>query len=83
VITQELVCQGSSLTRKPAPVKNRIEDLWYPDEDGEITELTQGFSLARKYSSKQLREIERRSMKKRKFASQIILRNSGEEIKAN
>jgi hypothetical protein len=83
LVRQELVCQGSSLTRKPAPVKNRIEDLWYTDEDGEIIELVQGFSLARKYSSKQLREIDRRSTKKRKFASQIILINSGEGIKAN
>jgi hypothetical protein len=83
VIAQELVCQGSSLTRKPTPVKNWIEEIWYPDEDGEIIELTQGFSLARKYSSKQLREIDRRSTKQRKFASQIILINLGEGMKAN
>jgi hypothetical protein len=81
MMKQKIVCQ-SSLTRKPSPVKNRIEELWYPDEDGEITERTKGFSLARKYSSKQLREIERRSMKKRKFASRIILGNSGEGMKA-
>jgi len=80
VLEQELVCQGISLTRKPAPVnKNRIEVLWYPDEDGKMKESMQGISLARKYSSKQLREIERRSNKNRKFASQIILLNLRED----
>ena len=62
----KMVCQAHCLTRKPTPVKNRIEEILYPDEDGEIIELTQGFSLARKYSSKQLREIDRRSTKQRK-----------------
>jgi hypothetical protein len=63
---QKVVCQDTFLTRKPSPVKNRIEKLCYPDEDGEIIERTQGFSLARKYSSMQLREIDRRSTKQRK-----------------
>jgi hypothetical protein len=79
----DIVCQDLRLTRKPAPVKNRIEELWYPDEADEITERVQGFSLAREYSSKQLREIKRRRMKKRKLVSRIISRVSRKEVRAN
>jgi hypothetical protein len=54
------VRQGLILTREPSPVENRVEEWHYPVEDGEI----RGFSLAPIYSVKQLREIERRSIKR-------------------
>jgi hypothetical protein len=63
----KVVCQDEFLARKPTPAEVRIEESWYPIEDGEITERIQGFSLAPPYSSKQLREIQRRHIKKRKL----------------
>lgn len=54
-----MVCQDLILAREPNPAENRAEERPYPVEDGEIRE----FSLAPIYSSKQLREIERRSIK--------------------
>jgi hypothetical protein len=62
----KVICQDF-LAREPAPADVRIEESWYPMEDGEITERVQGFSLAPPYSSKQLREIQRRQIKKRKI----------------
>jgi hypothetical protein len=62
----KVICQDF-LVREPAPADVRIEESWYPIEDGEITERIQGFSLAPPYSSKQLREIQRRQIKKRKL----------------
>jgi hypothetical protein len=55
----KMVCRDLILAREPNPVENRAEEWPYPVEDGEI----RGFSLAPIYSSKQLREIERRSIK--------------------
>jgi hypothetical protein len=62
----KVICQDF-LVREPTPAKVRIEEAWYPIEDGEITERVQGFSLAPPYSSRQLREIQRRHIKKCKL----------------
>jgi hypothetical protein len=75
----KVICQDF-LAREPTPAEVRIEESWYPIKDGEITERVQGFSLAPPYSSKQLREIQRRNIKKRK----LDLRRQagfGEEVK--
>ena len=61
-----VICQDF-LAREPTPAESRIEESWYPIENGEITERVQGFSLAPPYFSKQLREIQRRQIKKRKI----------------
>ena len=61
-----VICQDF-LAREPAPAERRIEQSWYPIENGEITERVQGFSLAPPYSSRQLREIQRRHIKRRKL----------------
>jgi hypothetical protein len=66
-----IVCQ-SVLAWEPSPVVNRVEEYQYPVKDGEIIEQVQGFSLAPQYSLKQLREIERRIIKKRKLGSQRV-----------
>jgi hypothetical protein len=63
----QIVCQELLLAREPTPAERRIEESWYPIEDGEITERVQGLSLAPLYSSKQLREIQRRHIKNRKL----------------
>jgi hypothetical protein len=63
----QIVCQEIILAREPTPAEVRIEESWYPIEDGEITERVQGFSLAPPYSSRQLREIRRRHIKKCKL----------------
>jgi hypothetical protein len=55
----KMVCRDQILAREPNPADNRVEERTYPVEDGEI----RGFSLAPTYSLKQLREIERRSIK--------------------
>jgi hypothetical protein len=67
MVNTKVVCQNVDLAREPTPAEDRIEESWYPIEDGEITENVQGFSLAPPYSSKQLREIQRRHIKKRKL----------------
>lgn len=63
----KVICQNVDLAREPTPADVRIEEPWYPIEDGEITERVQGFSLAPPYSYRQLREIQRRHIKKRKL----------------
>jgi hypothetical protein len=63
----KMVCQNQILAREPTPAEGRIEKTWYPMEDGETTERVQGFSLAPPYSSRQLREIQRRHIKKCKL----------------
>jgi hypothetical protein len=55
----QVVCQNY-VARELSPAENRVEERPYPVEDGEI----RGFSLAPKYSLKQLREIERRRRNK-------------------
>ncbi len=55
----KMICRDQILAWEPSPVENRVEEWHYPVEDGEI----RGFSLAPKYSSMQLREIERRRIK--------------------
>ena len=67
MVKTKVVCQDEFLAREPTPEEVRIEESWYPIEDGEITERVQGFSLAPPYSSKQLREIQRIKIKKRKL----------------
>jgi hypothetical protein len=67
MVNTKVVCQDEFLAREPSPAEVRIEESWYPIEDGEITERVQGFSLAPPYSSKQLREIQRRHIKKCKL----------------
>jgi hypothetical protein len=62
-----MVCRENFLAREPTPAEVRIKEAWYPIEDGEITERVQGFSLAPPYSHKQLREIQRRHIKKCKL----------------
>jgi hypothetical protein len=62
----KVICQ-ELLAREPTPAEVRIEESWCPIEDGEITERVQGFSLAPPYSSKQLRGIQRRHIKKCKL----------------
>jgi len=54
-----MVCRDLILAREPNPADNRAEECAYPVEDGEV----RAFSLAPMYSSKQLREIERRGIK--------------------
>ena len=54
----QIVCRELS-AREPNPADNRVEAQPYPEEDGKI----KGFSLAPRYSLKQLREIERRQIK--------------------
>src|SRR5919106_714708 len=54
----QIVCRELS-AREPNPANNRVEVQPYPEEDGKI----KGFSLAPRYSLKQLREIERRQIK--------------------
>lgn len=63
----QIICQELILAREPTPAEVRIDESWYPIEDGEITERVQGFSLAPPYSSKQLREIQRRHIKRCKL----------------
>jgi hypothetical protein len=63
----KVICQDDFLAREPTPAEVRIEEAWYPIEDGEITERVQGFSLAPPYSYRQLREIQRRHIKKCKL----------------
>jgi hypothetical protein len=53
----QIVCRELS-AREPNPADNRVEAQPYPEEDGKI----KGFSLAPRYSLKQLREIERRQI---------------------
>lgn len=67
MVNTKVVCQDEFLAREPTPEEVRIEGSWYPIEDGEVTERVQGFSLAPSYSSKQLREIQRIKIKKRKL----------------
>jgi hypothetical protein len=67
MVRTKVICQNV-VVREPTPAEVRIEESWYPMEDGEITERVQGFSLAPPYSSKQLREIQRRHIKKCKSA---------------
>ncbi len=66
----KVICQKVDLAWEPTPAERRIEESWYPIEDGETTERVHGFSLAPPYSSKQLREIQRRHIKKRKLDRQ-------------
>jgi hypothetical protein len=54
----QIVCRDLS-AREPNPADNRVEEQPYPAEDGKI----KGFSLAPRYSLKQLREIQRRRIK--------------------
>jgi hypothetical protein len=63
----KVICQDEFLAREPTPAEVRIEESWYPIEDGEITERVHGFSLIPPYSSKQLRGIQRRHIKKREL----------------
>jgi hypothetical protein len=67
MVKTKVVCQDEFLAREPTPEEVRIEESWYPIEDGEITERVQGFSLVPPYSSRQLREIQRRHIKKCKL----------------
>jgi len=76
MVNTKVVCQDEFLAREPTPEEVRIEESWYPIEDGEITERVQGFSLAPSYSSKQLREIQRH-IKKRKLD---LHRHAGFEV---
>ena len=77
----KVICQDEFLAREPTPADVRIEESWYPIEDGEITEQVQGFSLAPPYSSKQLREIQRRNIKKRKLDLHRQQAGFGVEVK--
>jgi hypothetical protein len=61
MVDTKLVRQIVELAREPNPVESRDEDIPYPVKDGEITEQIRGFSLAPKFSLKQLREIARRT----------------------
>jgi hypothetical protein len=63
----KMICQNQILAREPTPAEVWIEKSWCPIEDGEITEHVQGFSLIPSYSSKQLRGIQRRHIKKCKL----------------
>ena len=67
MVNTKVVCQNVDLAREPTPAEVRIEESWYPIEDGEITERVRGFSLIPPYSSKQLRGIQRRHIKKCKL----------------
>ena len=67
MVNTKVVCQNVDLAREPTPAEVRIEESWYPIEDGEITERVRGFSLIPQYSSRQLREIQRRHIKNRKL----------------
>jgi len=72
MVNTKVVCQDEFLAREPTPEEVRIEESWYPIEDGEITEQVQGFSIAPQYSLKQLRQIERTGIKKRKLDSRRL-----------
>jgi hypothetical protein len=70
----KMVCQSQLLARDPYPAENRVEEGLYPVEDGEI----KGFSMAPIYSLKQLREIERRSIKSKltsRTRTKLMMRN--------
>ena len=63
-----LVYQNLHLVGEPTPANIRVDQSHDPVEVGIIAEHIQSFSLAPVYSAKQLREIQRRSIR-RKLAS--------------
>jgi hypothetical protein len=59
----KIIFQNVVLAAEPSPVDNRADERRHPVEDGEIRDRVQGFSLAPRYSLKQLRAIQRRKTK--------------------
>jgi hypothetical protein len=60
----KMVSQGPILTRQLSPAEYRVDVRTYPAEDSELMYPIHGFSLAPRYSLKQLREIERSAKRK-------------------
>ncbi len=75
------ICQDL-LTRHLSPAENRVDIRAYPMEDSKITHQIRGWSLAPKYTVKQLRSIKRRSAKN-KVDSQNFRMDAKRESKAH
>jgi hypothetical protein len=63
MVKTTVVCQNVELVGEPTPAENR--ESHHPVEVGKIAEQIQGISLAPLYSAKQLREINRRSIRRK------------------
>ena len=76
-MSELMVCRDLSAREPNDPAENRVDESHHSVEVGKIAEHILGLSLARLYSAKQLREINRRSIQ-----TQIHFSKSLNEIQA-